>query len=168
MEAERLSLVKRAVDDTDGWADEDAILGGLEHVDRFLICRFAMIDDINTATNSPLHGLGRSRMTIHLLTEVAGDAHRRLHLFLPHHGEAPVGRRAKVVPGDVDLDVVDAFAAAKTDSLDELIFAIGDHAETFVVHVRLAFIAQPAGDGDLRACRADARSGEPARIHFIA
>src|SRR5438270_12639890 len=160
MEAERLSLIEGAVDDTDCWAYEDAILSGLEHVDRFLVCGFAMIDDVNATADSPLHSLGCSRMTVHLLTEVTGDAHRRLHLFLPHHGEAAMGRRTEVVSGDVDLDVVDAFAAAKTDSLDELLFAIGDHAEAFVVHVRLAFIAQPAGDGDLRACRAHAWSGQ--------
>ncbi len=79
-----------------------------------------------------------------------------------------MGGWTEIVSGDVDLDVVNAFAAAETNHLRDLLFAVGDHAEAFVIHVRFAFVAQAAGNCDFGACRADAGPGQSTCIHLIA
>src|ERR1700733_7348052 len=168
MEAKLLALIESAVDDADGGTDEDAVFGGLEHVDGFLVRRLAVIDHIYSATNGPLYSSRCARMAVDLLAEVARDIDRGLHLFLAHHGEASVRGGAQVVSGDIDLDVVDTLATAQADGLHNLLFAIGDHAEAFVIHVCFPFVAEAARDGDLRACGAHARPRQPAGIDFVA
>ena len=66
----------------------------------------------------------------------------------------------ELVAGDVELHIVHALAAADPDRLADLVDAVGDHAKTFRVHVRLALVAEAAGDRDLRAGGAVARAGE--------
>ncbi len=107
-------------------------------------------------------------MAVDLLAEVARDIDRRLHLFFAHHGEASVSSRAEIISGDIDFDIVHSLTAAQADRFDDLLFTIGDHPEAFVVHVRFTFVAQAAGDGDLRACRAHAWPRQAARIDFVA
>src|ERR1700761_9059550 len=168
MEAKLLALIESAVDDADGRTDEDAVFGGLEHVDGFLVRRLAVIDHIYPATNGPFYSSSCARMAVDLLAEVTRDIHRRLHLFLAHHGEASVSSRAEIVSGDIDLDIVYPLTTAQANRFDDLLFAIGDHPEAFVVHVRFAFVAQAASDSDLGTCSAHARPRQAASIDFIA
>src|ERR1700757_147835 len=168
MEAKLLALIESAIDDANGRTDEDAVFGGLEHVDGFLVRRLAVIDHIYPATNGPFYSSSCARMAVDLLAEVTRDIDRRLHLFFAHHGEASVSSRAQIVSGDIDLDIVHTFATAQADRFDDLLFAIGDHPEAFVVHMRFTFVAQAASDSDLRACGAHARPRQAARIDFIA
>src|ERR1700733_10669159 len=107
-------------------------------------------------------------MAVDLLTEVTRDIHRSLHLFLAHDSKAAVGRRAEIVAGDVNLDVVYAFAAAQANGFHDLFLAVSDHTEALVIHMRLALVAEAPGNRDLRACRANPRTGQFARIHGIA
>ena len=90
-----------------------------------------------------------------------------LDLIFAHHGQAAMGCRAQVVAGDIELDVVHAFAAAQANGLPDLLRAVGNQAKAFVIHVRFALVAQTAGDGDLRACRTNTRTGKLSRIDGI-
>src|SRR3984885_15529433 len=51
VEAELLTLIERAVDNPDRRPHENSILHGLQHVDRFLVRRFTVIDNVTSATN---------------------------------------------------------------------------------------------------------------------
>src|ERR1700733_15657440 len=104
-------------------------------------------------------------MAVNLLSEIARDIDRHLPFFLAHHGEAAMSSRAKIVSRDVHFDVVHSFTTTQAHNLLYFLRAIGDHAEAFVIHMRLAFVAQPAGDRDLRARRTDARSRKFATIN---
>src|ERR1700761_41514 len=168
METKLFALIESAVDDADGGTDEDAVFGGLEHVYGFLVRRLTVIDHIYSATDGSLYSSRCARMAVDLLTEVARDIDRGLPFFFAHHGEASMSGGAKIVSGDIDLDVVDALTAAQANRFGDLLFAIGDHAEAFVVHVRFAFVAQAASDGDFRTCCAHARPRQPAGIDFVA
>src|ERR1700692_4510783 len=56
IEAKLLTFVERAVNDANCRSDKNAILGRLQHVDRFLVCRFAVIDHVDSAANSAFYG----------------------------------------------------------------------------------------------------------------
>src|SRR5580700_10694814 len=107
-------------------------------------------------------------MAVDLLAEIARDTHGHLYLIVAHHSQPAVSSRTEIVAGDIHLDVVDAFAATEAHNLPYFFRSVGDHAETFVVHVRLAFVAKASGDGDLRARSTDARAGKLTRIDGIA
>jgi hypothetical protein len=107
-------------------------------------------------------------MAVDLLAEVACHADRHLHLIVTHHGKAAVGRRTQIVSGNIHLDVVYAFAATQAHNLPYFLRAVGDHAEALVIHMRLALVAQAAGDRYLGACRTDARTGKLSRVDGIA
>lgn len=77
-------------------------------------------------------------------------------------------RGAQIIAGNVDLDVVGAFAAAQAHRLGDLLDAVGDHAEALVIHVLLALVAEAAGYGDFRTAGAHARSRQAAGIDFVA
>src|SRR5271156_6293715 len=49
---ELLALIKRAVDDPDCRPNEDPVLCRLQHVDRFFVCRLAVINHVHATTNS--------------------------------------------------------------------------------------------------------------------
>src|ERR1700749_2680866 len=97
MEAKLLALIESAIDDANGRTDEDAVFGGLEHVDGFLVRRLTVIDHIYSATDGSLYSSRCARMAVDLFAEVARDIDRGLHFFFAHHGEASVRGGAKVV-----------------------------------------------------------------------
>ena len=72
-EAEGLALVERAIDDADGGADEDAVLRQFQHVERFLVGGFAVIDHVDAAAHRALDGIGGAGMAVDLLAEIARD-----------------------------------------------------------------------------------------------
>jgi len=127
-----------------------------------------MVDHIHAASNSTLHRFSRACVAIHPLAEVARSVDRRLHLFLGHHGQSTMRSRAQVVAGDVDLDVIHAFAATKPNCLLDFFFAVGDQPKALVIHMRFPLVTQSASHRDLRACRANPRTRQPARVHFVA
>src|SRR5271165_4016182 len=87
------------------------------------------------------------------------EAHRRID-------DRAARRGHEFVAGDVDLQVVDALAAAPADRLADLVGAVGDHAEAFGVHVLLSLVGEASGD-HLRSGRAVARAGEMAVFDLL-
>src|SRR5260221_12457688 len=70
-------------------------------------------------------------MAVDLLAEILGDVDGGADFVFPHHRDTAMGGGAKIVAGNIDLDVIDAFAAAEPHDPGDLVFAIGDHAEAF-------------------------------------
>ena len=89
------------------------------------------------------------------------------HLDLAHRGDLGPRVGDELIARDVDLDVVDAFAAAQADRAPDLVGPVGDHAEALGVDMLLALVAQAAGHGDFRPGGAIARSGEMAVLDFL-
>src|ERR1700677_1070105 len=107
-------------------------------------------------------------MAVNFLTEIARDIGCHLHLFLTHHSEAAMSCRTGIVSRDVHFDVVYPFTTTQADNLLYLLCTVGDHAETFVIHMRFALVAETACDCDLRARRTNTRPGKFACIDCIA
>src|SRR5260221_5923450 len=107
-------------------------------------------------------------MAVDLLAEILGDVDGGADFVFPHHCDTAMGGGAKIAAGNIDLDVIDTFAAAEPHDPGDLVFAIGDHAEAFVIHVLFAFITEATRHGDLRAGRAHAWSRQATGIDLIA
>src|ERR1700722_15125953 len=167
IKAKLLTFVERAVNDANCRPDKHAILGRLEHIDRFFVRRFAVIDHIYPTANSPFYRFGRAGVAVDPLAEIARDVDRGLYLLLGHDRETTVGGGAEVVTGNVELDVVHALTAAQADGLSDLLHAIGNQAKAFEVHMRLAFVAKTSSDGDLRAAGTNTRTGKLPSIDGI-
>jgi len=72
------------------------------------------------------------------------------------------------VARNVDLDVVDTLADTQPHRFADLVGSIGNHPETFGVHVLLSLVAKAAGYCDLRARRAIAWAGEISLFDLLA
>src|SRR5271155_3690236 len=96
------------------------------------------------------------------LAPIVGGANADGQLLLAERDNFGASVADELVAGNVELHVVDAFAAAEAHGPSDFVDAIGDHAEALGMHMRLALVAEAAGCRDLRAGGAIARAGEVA------
>ena len=68
----------------DRWADEHAVLHGFQQIQRFFIGMFAMIDDIDTATDRALDEFRGAAMGVDLTIEIMGGDDSGADFFLGH------------------------------------------------------------------------------------
>jgi hypothetical protein len=98
---------------------------------------------------------------------VRGLAARR-DLGVGHHGRLGRRRLRAGVARDVELDGVDALTQAEPRHATHLIWAVDGDAETVLMQVKLAAIAQAAGDGQFRAGCQQTRPVDHALVDGIA
>ena len=88
-------------------------------------------------------------------------------LLLAHRDDFGPRVADELVAGNVELDVVDALAAAEPHGLADFVDAVGDHAEALGMHMLLALVTETAGDGDLGPGGSVARAGEIAVLDLL-
>ena len=89
-------LVHRGVQQPDRRSDEHAILHRLQHIQRFLVGVFAMIDHVDAAAHGTLHRFGGAAMRIDHAVEIARHRDAGADFFLAHH-RTRQGTGARVV-----------------------------------------------------------------------
>ena len=155
-------------DQADGGADEHAVLRRLQHVEALGIGPFAMVDHVDAALHRALHRKPGAGVAVHLLVEVVRGLDRRAHFRLAHHRHRTLRRIDEVVAGDVDLDVVGAFADAEARRLAHLVRPVGDQTKTAARLMQPRLVAQSAGDGDLGRGGAQPRAGPAPGVDLVA
>ena len=163
-----VALEDRIMDEAERRTDDDPVLGGLQHVERFLVGEIAMIDAVDAGAHGALHQFGGARMAGDALAPIMRGAHADRQFLLAERDDFGARVADEFVAGNVEFDIVDALAAAQANRPADFVDAVGDHAEAFGVHVLLALVAEAARRGDLRPGRAIARAGEIAVFDLLA
>src|SRR5437667_4855452 len=157
----------QVVGDAERGPDEDAIAGRLERVEHALVDPVRVVDDVDPVAQRDHHGLRAAAVRRHAQPRRARDLHGRRDLGVAHRRlVGGIARRAGI-PGEVELQQVDALARQQPAHAADLLGTVGDPAERRglvvrqVQHVR---VAEAAGDGDLWAVGEKARPGHAAGL----
>src|SRR5438094_1216095 len=157
----------QVVGDAERGPDEDAIAGRLERVERALVDPVRVVDDVDPVAQRDHHGLRAAAVRRHAQPRRARALHGRRDLGVAHRRlVGGIARRAGI-PGEVELQQVDALARQQPAHAADLVGTVGDPAERRglvvrqVQHVR---VAEAAGDGDLWAVGEKARPGHAAGL----
>ncbi len=137
---------------------EVTVLGGLQHVERFLVRKGCMVDVLNAVPNALLNRFRRARMRRDDLAPHAG--------FFAGHGDLFLGHRSIFGPGardllarQVELYGIDAVFDEGADGASHLLGSRHDDAEveTFMRDMTRRGIAKAADGRDLGSGRRIAR-----------
>lgn len=107
-------------------------------------------------------------MRIDHAVKIARDGDAGADFLVAHDSARQRSGAGMIVAGDVQLDAVDTFRHAQPSEFRYLHGPVGDDGEAVAELVRLAFVAQTAGDGNLRPTGAQSRSRQVAGVDRVA
>jgi hypothetical protein len=163
-------LVQPRVGDAERRRHEYAVTRGLEHVHRFRIGEGRVIDHLDAVAHALFHGFGAARVRGEAAPVLPRDFGDRGDLVVAHQGAARRDVRRRGVARGHDLDHVDAVAAGLARRLAELDRPVARPRVHRLagIELRLAQVADAAGDGELHARRQQPRPRDVAGVDLVA